>query len=179
MFWQNSLGNKLISDTYEVPPFNLVITSLTIINIQATYGGIYTCISVNEAGNDTSSVVVYIQPYFIFQTEDILTRNGSINNLTCMAEAFPPPVLQWEMLIDDDSSGGLSGSGDLLSSEEVWTVKAYGEALEFFPVMFGDEGLYRCIATSNTGKMTLSSSNTVTGECVVTYESTLQLNKLQ
>lgn len=169
VYWQNSLGDQLISDVYEFTLLNLTLISVTIVDIQAADGGIYTCTTVNEASNGSLSVLVYVEPYFTFQPENILTRNGSNVNILCTAEAFPPPTQQWEVLIERDGSSGsgegLSGSGELLPSEMLWIVETIGEALELSPVVFGDEGFYRCMVTTDIEDMTLSTYITVAGEC--------------
>lgn len=169
VYWQNSLGTQLISDVYEFTLLNLTLISVTLIDIHTADGGIYTCTSVYEASNDSLLVSVYVEPYFTLQPESILTRNGSNVYISCRAEGFPPPTQHWEALIERDGGSGygeeLSGSGDLLSSEMLWAVQTIGEDLEINPVVFGDEGLYRCMANSNIEGMTISTNITLSGEC--------------
>lgn len=130
---------------------------LTITNISAADGGTYACIAENDAGSVNSSVTVYIAPYFTFQPKDVLTTNGSIVNITCVAEAFPPPTLYWEILIEYGSG---SGYGGVLMPSEAYE--------EFNPVVFGDEGVYQCVALNDFGKNTTSVY--VTGEyCICTF----------
>ena len=101
---------------------------LEVNDIDASFGGIYTCTVSNAAGNDSASTTLYVAPYIVTPLEDVtLTFNGSSVNLTCEAEGFPVPSVIWDRNV----------------IEEV----VVNDSLLMIPtVMFGEEGLYRCLA---------------------------------
>ena len=102
---------------------------LNLVAIDASYGGTYTCTVSNSAGIDSISTVVYIEPYLVIPPdEQLLSSEGSTLNVTCVADGFPTPTVIWE-----------NSFGSIVSNSS---------QLEFDPVMFGDEGLYRCVAFS-------------------------------
>ena len=138
--WQND-GRDLMNETD---------TTLTISNISAMNGGSYTCVVSNAAGNDSATAVLYVEPIIVTQPTDILTRNGTVVNFTCVAESFPDPaVYQWEKYNET------TGSFDRVSN---------GPVLEFTPAVFGDEGSYRCVASlQGTSRNATSDQAVLTG----------------
>ena len=109
-------------------------STLVVMNIDASSGGDYTCTVSNAAGNDSASTTLYVAPYIVTLLEEqTLTTSGSNVNITCDADGFPTPTVIWvDMMIAEVENTSL---------------------LEFSPVMFGDEGLYRCVATSEINGM--------------------------
>ena len=69
---------------------------------------------------------------------------------------------------DDTSASGNNISGNSSDSdtgdELEYTTINFGRVLEFDPAMFGDEGVYRCVATSELGETLISDPTTVTSE---------------
>ena len=124
------------------------LSTLTLTNVDAMDGGLYTCVVTNAAGNDSSDITLNISPYFIVQPNDILTNNGDSQTLTCGAEGFPDPVYQW--FRNDNQMVRSNLTGDNSST------------LLFDPVFFGDESDYYCTATSN-GISVNSTIATLTG----------------
>ena len=124
-------------------------TTLQLTDIDATDGGEYTCVVSNAAGNSSMSTTINIRLYFDMQPMDINTEAGQNHMLTCGAEAFPEPTIQW--FRDDGADFGMNVTGMDTSD------------LMFTPVQFGDEGDYYCTATSNE-ESTNSSTVTLTGE---------------
>ena len=124
-------------------------SELTISNISTVeHGGEYKCYAENDAGNEAISTFLYISLRFLTLPDSIiLTSNGSIETLTCIADSFPVPRYKWVKhayhQIDADVGE------DYL--------------LEFYPIKFGDEGMYRCIVTSN-GKSLDTNYTTVHGK---------------
>ena len=110
-------------------PFSSI---LTIASVSAPlHGGTYQCMASNAAGSDDTSTFLFVSPRFIQQpNQTLLTSNNDIQMLTCLAESFPDPQYQWFYVTD----------GSLLVEEPV---------LPFNPVMFGDEGMYQCVVSSN------------------------------
>ena len=103
--------------------------TLTLVNVNASFGGNYTCTVGNTAGNESASIILHVAPYIVIPLEEqTLTTDGSYVNITCGADGFPSPTMSWV---------------DMTNAEVVNT-----SLLEFSPVMFGDEGLYRCVATA-------------------------------
>ena len=82
------------------------------------------------------------------------------------------------MLTSDSDSGSMatSGSGDtsiapyctngsnITETRVVYAPVSTGRDLVFNPVLFGDEGVYRCVATSDVGERLISDAITVTSE---------------
>ena len=103
--------------------------NLTLNFITASSGGDYTCSVSNAAGNDSASTTLYVAPYIVTPLEEqTLTTNGSNVNINCDAAGFPNPTVNWVNLTD---------------------MRLFDTSLlQFSPVMFGDEGVYRCEATA-------------------------------
>ena len=114
--------------------------TLILIIANASFGGDYTCTVSNAAGNDSASTALYVAPYIVTPLEEqTLTTSGSNVNITCDADGFPSPIVIWvDMMIAEVENTSL---------------------LEFSPVMFGDEGLYRCVATSEINGMIFTTTD--------------------
>ena len=104
--------------------------NLTLPGVNASNGGMYTCVVTNAAGNDSDSTFLFIAPYFISQPVDEETTNGSSVTFQCVAEAFPSPSYQWAR------TDGEPVRADLATRESSFI---------FDPTLFGDEGDYYCI----------------------------------
>ena len=118
-------------------------STLSVTDIDASSGGDYTCTVSNAAGNDSDSVTLYVQPYIVTPLEEqTLTSSGSELNISCDAAGFPTPTVNWidmtDIVVSNDSE------------------------LMFSPVMFGDEGLYRCVATAEIDGMTFNAGDETT-----------------
>ena len=104
--------------------------SLMLSPIVGAYGGDYTCLVSNAAGNDSNFTTLYVAPYVNpanLLDEKTLTANGSNVNILCDVEGFPNPSVTWVDMTN------LKVSNTSL--------------LQFSQVLFGDEGVYRCDAT--------------------------------
>ncbi len=103
-------------------------STLQLNSVDASDGGEYTCVVSNAAGNDSAVLTLYIQPYIVTDPQpQILAANNQLVSFTCEAMAFPDPNYRW--IKDEDLEFERSGQN-----------------LTFSPVMFGDEGTYRCVA---------------------------------
>lgn len=122
---------------------------LNLENIDASYGGTYTCIISNAAGNDSVSATLYVAPYIDNPiAEQTLAVNGSSVNIICSAAGFPIPNVKWEDLF-----------GFVVSNTS---------QLNLNPVMFGDEGAYRCVATFEIGEaFTTTTETTLIGKVLI------------
>ena len=118
-------------------------TTLVVTDIDASSGGTYTCFVSNAAGNDSASTTLYVAPYIVTQLEEeTLLANGSNVNINCNAAGFPAPNVQWVDMINQEVSKSA--------------------LLQFSPVVFGDEGLYRCVATADIDGVTFIATNETT-----------------
>ena len=132
-----------------VPDFIWTAPDFVIYDISADDGGTYTCIAENEQGSVNASVVVYVTPYFTTEPSDIFTTNGSVENVTCMAEAFPPPDIWWVASNNSCTQIFASGSG---SDETI--MYEHQNVMVFDPVLFGDEDyVYCCYAYNGYGEI--------------------------
>ena len=115
-------------------------STLSVSDIDASSGGNYTCTVSNAAGNDSDSITLYVQPYIITPLEEqTLTSSDTELNISCDAAGFPAPMVNWIDMTD--------------------VVVSNDSQLLFNPVMFGDEGLYRCVATAEITGMTFNASD--------------------
>ena len=108
---------------------------LTLMDIDTSSGGSYTCTVSNLAGSDSATTTLYVAPYFVTHPENVEMSNRSEVNITCLAESFPEPEYIW--MRDGDSN---------LVREGVVTADM-PNSLGFRPVLFGDEGVYTCVAS--------------------------------
>ena len=128
-------------------------SNLTISSINATQnGGTYICVVVNQAGQDSANVTLYVRPLIVEQPQDQLTTQGDSVTLSCRADSFPSPLYQWERYNStSDSYYQLPGETNRI--------------LVFSSVDFDDLGDYRCVTTTPVNGDTDTSENaTITGE---------------
>ena len=116
--WQKD-GQDLLSESQ---------STLTLVTVNAMDGGLYTCVVNNAAGNDSSNITLYIQPYIVMDPEtEIRTMVGGRVTFNCEAMSSPTPNYLWGKQ-DDPSFVSLD------------------QALSFDNVSFGQEGSYKCVA---------------------------------
>ena len=121
--------------------------TLSLADVDASTGGMYTCVVTNVAGMDADSTYIFIAPYFIIQPVNQEVNNGSLISLLCLAEAFPSPTYIWAR------TDGLEVREELVNN---------ASTLTFDPALFGDEGIYYCNATSRE-EIERSQDATLTG----------------
>ena len=110
---------------------NESMSMLKLVDIDASDGGDYTCTVSNAAGNDSASTTLYVAPYIVTPLEELtLSVNGSSINLTCDADGFPEPNVSWDRNTTED-------------------LVANNSLLLITTVLFGQEGVYRCLASVN------------------------------
>lgn len=125
-------------------------SNVTLVAVDASHGGDYTCTVSNTAGTESASTMLYVAPYIITSFDkQILIVNGSNLNITCIAAGFPSPTVKWVDMLDCEVSGI--------------------PQLQFSPVLFGDEGVYYCIAFTEISGMNFTTRNetTVIGEWIL------------
>ena len=114
---------------------NEISSTLTLMQVTAENGGTYTCTVTNSAGSGSYSTYVFISPMITLNPISNNVSNGAGEvSFICNATGFPEPDIEWFMV-----NGPLP---DTASGENTNT-------LTIAPVMFGDEGQYICVATSN------------------------------
>ena len=119
--------------------------SLELQNVNASHGGSYICLVINDAGFGLASTTVYIRPYFIVQpAENVFAKNLDLVTLTCGAESFPEPTFQWEKI---NSSGYFQEIPGEINS-----------TLVFSSVGYDDFGNYRCVVRTSVLDITLISN---------------------
>ena len=119
-------------------------------DIDASSGGIYTCTVSNAAGNDSASTTLYVAPYIVTPLdEQTLTADGLNVMINCDAAGSPSPTVNWMDMTDSEVSNT--------------------SLLQFDPVMFEDEGIYRCVASTqiNGTDFTTSDDTTLIGNLVL------------
>jgi hypothetical protein len=106
---------------------------LTLSNISADNGGMYTCFVSNIAGNDSASTFVFVYPYIVSHPSSETTSTGSMVRLTCVAEAFPNPEYLWVR------ADGETIRDDILTN---------ASSLMITSIEYGDQGGYFCNASA-------------------------------
>ena len=131
-------------------------TILFIESINATLdGGSYECVVINEAGLGRNDTTLYVRPVITEQPTDVETEVDNIVILTCIADSFPAPEYQWEMM------NRTSGDFEPIDGETDTT-------LVFDYIDYEDYGRYQCIVTTSIINITVTSNEvTVTGELLI------------
>ena len=120
--------------------------NLSLANVTAIDGGMYTCVVSNLAGSDNASTFVFIEPYIVSDPVGDKISIGSTVVLTCGAEAFPNPEYLW---VRPDGRN-ISGTN-------------HGRNLTIASIEYGDEGEYYCNASAR-GMTAMSEIAVVVGE---------------
>ena len=124
-------------------------TILFIESINATLnGGSYECVVINEAGLGRDDTTLYVRPVITQQPMDVETEANDIVTLTCIADSFPAPEYQWEMM------NRTSGEFEPIDGETNTT-------LVFDYIDYEDYGTYRCEVTTPTINETITSEEAV------------------
>ena len=133
-------------------------TILFIASINATLnGGSYECVVINEAGLGRNDTTLYVRPVITQQPMDVETEANSIVTLTCIADSFPAPEYQWEMM------NRTSGKFEPIDEETNTT-------LVFEYIDYDDYGRYRCVASVPLISSTIISDNvTITGKMLCNF----------
>ena len=128
-------------------------TTLVIESINATLnGGSYECVVINEAGLGRNDTTLYVRPVITEQPMDVETKVDNIVILTCIADSFPAPEYQWEMM------NRTSGEFEPIDGETNTT-------LVFDPIDYDDYGTYRCnVTTSIINEDITSEEAVITGK---------------
>ncbi|XP_019857978.1 PREDICTED: hemicentin-1-like, partial [Amphimedon queenslandica] len=124
----------------------------------AADGGYYTCIVVNEAGYDTDNVTLYVSPVITLNPVDQYAHPGDTVIISCMADSYPPPTYQWQVL-NTDTNMYQDINGETMTSYTIENID------------YDQFGMYRCAVTtpiinqriySQPALITVSSNSSVT-----------------
>ena len=107
--------------------------TLTLSNVTASTGGVYTCMVSNIAGSNNVSTFVFIFPYFLTHPRSYKVFVGSAVLLICDAVSFPSPDYLWQRV------DGRNISGDTVINERNLSISS---------VEYGDEGGYFCTVSA-------------------------------
>ena len=135
---------------------NFVVVALdryiTITIINGSDGGDYICVAINEAGFDNAAVTLYVSLEIIEDPENAYVQDGDAVTLTCIADSFPAPEYQWEMM------NRTSGEFEPIDGETNTT-------LVFDYIDYEDYGTYRCnVTTSIINEDITSEEAVITGK---------------
>lgn len=122
---------------------------LNLMAVDATYGDNYYCIVNNSAGTDSTFTTLYVAPYIVTPLDEqiLAAVNGSSLDIICDAAGFPYPNVTWV---------------DMFNMEVSNT-----SLLRFSPTSFGNEGVYRCVASA-----------TINGRLLVAMDDTTLISKI-
>ena len=105
--------------------------TLTLVNVNASFGGDYTCTISNIAGNESASITLYVAPYIITPLDDQTLRVvGFFLSITCEADGFPSPNISLARVNID------------MTTMEVSLP---------LTVSYSSAGVYRCVAMAEIG----------------------------
>ena len=124
-------------------------TTLVIESINATLnGGSYECVVINEAGLGRDDTTLYVRPVITEQPMYVETEADDIVILTCIADSFPAPKYQWEMM------NRISGEFEPIDEETDTT-------LVFDPIDYERYGRYRCVVNAPLIEASVTSNSAV------------------
>ena len=143
-----------------IPLDELVVVSndsaLVLESINGADGGLYTCIAINEAGSDNSTVTLYVRPEITTQPMDQFVDPGDNITLTCIADSFPAPTYQWQRM------NMTTGEFENLQDETNALYTIYNIHDKF--------GTYRCVVTTAIiNEVIMSNSSTVSGKYIIIF----------
>ena len=100
----------------------------------AADGGEYTCVVVNEAGYDTDNVTLYVSPVIRTNPAPQYAHPGDTVTISCVADSYPPPNYQWQMMNTSGKFEDIDGA----------TMLSY----TISDIDYDDYGMYRCCVTT-------------------------------
>ena len=123
-------------------------SNITITMINGSDGGEYICVAINEAGFDNATVTLYVLPEILQDPENVYVQDGDTVTLTCVADSFPSPDYQWEIM-------------NMSSGEFEPIYQEMNNTLVFDPIGYEDYGTYRCKVTTPTINQVITSEEAV------------------
>ncbi|KAM6165457.1 hemicentin-1 [Erethizon dorsatum] len=120
--------------------------TLQIIRTKVSDGGEYTCIAINQAGENRKkvSLTVYVPPSIKDHDSESLSvvnvREGTSVSLECESNAVPPPVITWYK------------NGRIITESTHMEILADGQMLHIKKAEVSDTGQYVCRAINVAGR---------------------------
>ena len=159
--WTGPLGATIENtSSYEVLLYfydEIVNTTLIIINASSSEGGQYSCIAENIDGFDNSTVLLYVDP--VIQPINYTVAINDTLTITCDVQDFPAPSFTWQKELNNTFqtlSPQIDTNGRILNTTS--------KNLTFDPIIFGDEGVYRCVVYTLEFESIPSNDILLTGE---------------
>ena len=160
MITEMSLNTTTISNT------------LTIMSVESSDVGTYTCNATNVVSSDTSSGVLTVNGKFLIpvlihkiivfivvgpsiiapiEGQQFNITEGSNGSITCTATGYPVPTVVWQNSNGSSLSNNrlVSGSPVNISSTGVGNVTSVSVELMMIRAMREDTGMYRCSANNS------------------------------
>ena len=154
----NSTNIGTISFTWSGPRLGLVgmesvvdeafTSTLTLSSVDSTDGGEYTCLAMNEAGEDSASGVLFVAP--VVEPTRTLAAAGDMVTFMCVVQQFSVVGIQWEALNTD------TGMFEPLANETQRNLT--------FSASFVNGGSYRCVTNTSLFGETNSTTAELIGE---------------
>ena len=163
-----------------------ISNTLTIMSVQSSDVGTYTCNATNVVSTDTSSGVLTVNGEFLvyihfiilvkilsfvavapnittlMEGQQINITEGSNGSITCTATGYPVPTVVWENSYGSSLSNNRLVSGNpVISSTGVGNVSSVSIELMMIGAMRVDSGIYRCLANNSVNSTTRSITITV------------------
>ena len=180
-------GALLVNETeYMITEMSLNTTTisntLTIMSVESSDVGTYTCNATNIVSSDTSSGVLTVNGelllltvYFIndmvvvspnitapMEGQQLIITEGSGGTITCTATGYPEPTVLWQNSDGSSLSNSRLVSGSpVTSSTGVGNVTSVSVELMVIGAMRVDTGMYTCLANNRVNSTTRNITITV------------------
>ncbi|XP_036354448.1 hemicentin-1-like isoform X2 [Octopus sinensis] len=143
---------------------------LNIMGTQESDAGNYTCVAINEAGEDSDQIVLQVgsKPTFTQRPIDMTAEIEKNVSIPCEATGLPKPTILWTRT--DDQPVSFDGRFRHSPSGSIFIIGAIVE----------DQGMYTCSAQNQFGLAESSASLTITGivKPVIAYASPINKVKI-
>lgn len=126
--------------------------------LQYSEGGVYTCTASNDAGSVSASAMLFVEPQIFSIPSDGLVRVGETAVLMCMVQDDQFVSVQWQKqnLTFEYVPGEIESN------------------LTFSSIVFGNEGIYRCVVTTRNFGVRTTDAVTLTGMFTLSTSPILQ-----
>ena len=125
---------------------------LEITSVNASHGGMYQCVVINNAGFEIVDTNQSVAPLFIVQPQSISREVDEDANFTCEAVSFPNPHYRWQRYVDGQFEDIPDASTSVLT----------------FQVTSSSFRRYRCVASISDADV-YSSEALLTGKTIYMY----------
>ena len=178
-YYNGAAVNEGNTMKYTITEMSLNITTisstLTIMNVQSSDVGTYTCNATNVVSSDTSSGVLTVNGELLLLTvyfiNDMIVVSPNITSpvkglqliiteemygsITCTATGYPEPTVVWQNINGISLSNDRLVSGSpVISSTSVGNVTSVSVELMVIGAMRENTGMYRCLANNSVNSTT-------------------------